>query len=171
MVFFSFLLFEKKKMPKENFWNTRVEVEWQKQEPKVRGQNKSLKESSLPSLHFFLLYGFLLFSFVWKEEDAKRKLLKQKGRSGMAEARAKSEREEQELEGKLLPFSAFLFFSMVFFYFLSLEKKKMPKENVWNKRVEAGAKSERAKHEFEGKLPPFSWFSFVNFLCVLSSLC
>jgi hypothetical protein len=53
--------------------------------------------------------------------------LKQKGRSGRVEAKAKSERVEWELEGKLPPFSAF-FFSM--FFFLLLEKKKMSGESV-----------------------------------------
>jgi hypothetical protein len=42
---------------------------------------------------------------------------------------------ERKLEGKLPPFSALFFFSMVFFplfffSFLLLEKKKMPGENV-----------------------------------------
>ncbi len=45
-----------------------------------------------------------------------RKHLKQKGTSGRAKAGAKNERAEWELEGKLLPFSSFLFFSMVFFF-------------------------------------------------------
>jgi hypothetical protein len=35
--------------------------------------------------------------------------LKQKGRNGRVKAGAKSERAERELEGKLLPFSAFFF--------------------------------------------------------------
>jgi hypothetical protein len=48
----------------------------------------------------------------------------------MAEAGAKSERAKRELEGKLPPFFAFLFFSMVFFNFLFLEKKKMPGESI-----------------------------------------
>jgi len=56
--------------------------------------------------------------------------LKQKGKSGMVEAGAKSERAKRELEGKLPPFSAFLFFSMVFKKFLLLEKKKMPGESI-----------------------------------------
>jgi hypothetical protein len=43
--------------------------------------------------------------------------LKQKGRSKRVEARAKNERAKRELEGKLPPFFAFPFFSMVFFLF------------------------------------------------------
>jgi len=97
--------------------------------------------------------------------------LKQKGKSGVAEARAKSERVKRELEGKLPPFFAFLFFSMVFKIFLLLEKKKMPGESIWNKRVEAGTKSKRAEHKFEGKLPPFSWFFFLKKICVSCLLC
>jgi hypothetical protein len=52
----------------------------------------------------------------------------------MAKAGAKNDEVERELEGKLLPFSAYFFFSMVFislcFFFLLLEKKKMPRENT-----------------------------------------
>jgi hypothetical protein len=54
--------------------------------------------------------------------------LKQKGRNRKVEAGAKSERAEWELKGKLLPFSSF--FSLFFFSFLLLEKKKMPGESV-----------------------------------------
>jgi hypothetical protein len=43
---------------------------------------------------------------------------------------AKNESVKWELEGKLPPFSTFLLFSMVFFSFLLLEKKKMLGENV-----------------------------------------
>jgi hypothetical protein len=39
----------------------------------------------------------------------KRKRLKQKGRNKRPETGAKSERIEEELEGKFLPFSAFFF--------------------------------------------------------------
>jgi len=46
----------------------------------------------------------------------RKKCLKQNGRNMRLEARAKSERAERELEGKLLPFSAFFFFSKVFFF-------------------------------------------------------
>jgi len=46
------------------------EIEGQKREPKVRGQSKRLKESSLLSLHFLIFYViffslfFFSFSFV-----------------------------------------------------------------------------------------------------------
>jgi len=42
----------------------------------------------------------------------------------------KNENVKWELEGKILPFSTFLLFSMVFFSFLLLEKKKMLGENI-----------------------------------------
>jgi len=50
-------------------------------------QYESLKESSFPSLHFFFslwffFLCFVLFSSTWEEEDARRKCLKQKGKSG-----------------------------------------------------------------------------------------
>ncbi len=57
------------------------------------------------------------------------------------------------------------------FFFLMLEKKKMPRESIWNRRVEARAKSERAEWEFEGMLPPFSWFFFLFFSHVFCLLC
>ncbi len=46
----------------------------------------------------------------------------------------------------------------------------MPREHLkWkckSERAKAGAKSERAKRELEGKLPPFCWFFLlVFFLC------
>ncbi len=117
--FFSFLLLlEKKKMLGENVWNKRAEMGRQKWKPKVRGQSGSLKESSLPSLHFF--YS--------------------------------------------------LWFSFLFFFFLLLEKKKMLGESVWNKKVEVGAKSEKAEWELESKFPPFSWF-FLLLFCVFCLLC
>jgi len=52
-----------------------------------------------------------------------------------AEVGAKSERVEQELEGKFLPFFAFFFllygfFFFVFFCFLLVEKSKMLRESV-----------------------------------------
>ncbi len=51
------------------------------------------------------------------------------------EVRAKNERVEWELEGKLLPFFAFYFFFMVFFslcvfFFLLFEKKEMSGESA-----------------------------------------
>ncbi len=102
-------------MQGKSVWNKRVEMRGQKRDPKLRGQRKSLKESSFLSLYFF--------------------------------------------------FSLWFFFSL-----FSLEKKKMIGESVWNKKVKAGAKSERVKWEFEGKLPPFSWF-FLLFYCVFCLLC
>ncbi len=94
--------------------------------------------------------------------------MKQKGRSGRAKARTECEKVEWELEGKFPPFSTFFsslwFVFFPFFSFLLLEKK-MPGKNVRNRRVEVGAKSEKAKWELESKLPPFSWFFFVVF-CV-----
>jgi hypothetical protein len=43
-------------------------------------------------------------------------------------------------------------------------------ESVVNKKVEVGAKSEKAKQEHESKLPPFSSF-FLLFFCMFSLLC
>jgi hypothetical protein len=45
------------------------------------------------------------------------------------------------------------------------------KRKCKSRKVEAGAKSKKAERELEGKLLPFSWFSFVVLLCVLSFLC
>jgi len=60
-----------------------------------------------------------VFVFSLEEEDAKRKHLKRKGKSRRAKAGAKSERAEQDLEGKFVPFFAFFFlyrfFSPLFF--------------------------------------------------------
>jgi hypothetical protein len=50
--------------------------------------------------------------------------LKQKGINGKAEVGAKSERAKWELEGKLPPFSAILFLSMVFFFFFCLNRRR-----------------------------------------------
>jgi len=62
--------------------------------------------------------------------------LKQKGRNKRPEAKAKSERAKQKLESKLPPFFTFFFSSLWFFFpFLLLEKKKMPGENVGNRRA------------------------------------
>jgi hypothetical protein len=52
-----------------------------------------------------------------KTRRCQKKCLKQKGRSGKAETGTKSERAEQELEGKLPPFFAFYFFLWFFFFF------------------------------------------------------
>jgi hypothetical protein len=56
--------------------------------------------------------------------------LKQRGRNGRVDVGAKSERAERELKGKFPPFFAIFFlfygfFSLFFFSFLLLEKKKM----------------------------------------------
>jgi hypothetical protein len=56
-VLFSFLLFEKKKMPRKKIRNRKEKMGGQKQEPKVKGQSKSLKESSLLSLQKFETEG------------------------------------------------------------------------------------------------------------------
>ncbi len=53
---------------------------------KSEKQSRSLKESSVPSLHFFsFLWFFFLcvffYFFAWEKEDARRKCLKQKGRN------------------------------------------------------------------------------------------
>jgi hypothetical protein len=42
----------------------------------VRGHNKSLKESSLPSLHFFLVYGFFFLCLFFLLLE-KKKMLKE----------------------------------------------------------------------------------------------
>ncbi len=108
----------------------------QKQEDRSRsqkwkGQNGSLKVSSSPSLHFFSSLWLFFFpcvffsSFVWKKKDAMRKHLKRKCKNERAKIRAKSERAEQELEGKLPLFSWFFF--VVFLCVLSslcLRRKK-----------------------------------------------
>jgi hypothetical protein len=78
---------ERRRCQEESVWNTREKVRGQKREPKMRGESRSLKECSLSSLHFFLLYGFFFlcvffFSFAWEEEDVRRNRLKQKGRAG-----------------------------------------------------------------------------------------
>jgi len=44
--------------------------------PKCR--RKKRKVSSLPSLHFYLFYVFLFFSFAWEEKDAKKKTFETK---------------------------------------------------------------------------------------------
>ncbi len=155
----------------------------QKWNPKLRGQNGSLKVGSLPSLHIFSslwFFSLCFFSlFKQKEKNARRKHLKQKCKSEKAKAGAKSEKVEQELEGKLPPFSTYFFFSMVFFplclfFFPTWEKKdarkKHLKQKCKNGKAKARAKSERAKWELESKLPPFFWF-FLLFSCVFFLLC
>jgi hypothetical protein len=64
-------------------------------------------------------------------------------------------------------FFLWLFFSLCVFFFLMLEKKKMPrrkclKQKGRNKRPEVRTKSERAKLKLESELFPFSeFFSFL----------
>lgn len=68
------------------------------------------------------------------------------------------------------------FFSSLWFFFLCLVlfssawEEEDAKKKVWNRRVEAGAKTKRADGEFESKLPPFSCF-FLLFSCVFCLLC
>ncbi len=61
-VFFLFLL-RKKKMLGESTRNRSAKVGGQKREPKVKGQSRSLKVSSIPSLGFlFVVFLCVLFS-------------------------------------------------------------------------------------------------------------
>jgi hypothetical protein len=46
----------------------------------------------------------------------------------------------------------------------------MPRESIWNRKVEMGTKSEKAEWELENKLPPLFWF-FWLFFCVFFILC
>ncbi len=69
---------------------------------KCRSERRKVR--SLPSLHFFFSLCVCVFVFSLEEEDAKRKHLKRKGKSRRAKAGAKSERAEQDLEGKFVPF-------------------------------------------------------------------
>ncbi len=137
----------------------------------MRGQSRSLKVSSLPSLHIFSSSWFFLslcvfFIFCSRRRRCHKKVLetemkKQKGKNG-----------SQKWKGKLPPF--FWFFCVFCFLCVWKEedaKRKHLKRKCKSKKVEAGVKSERAKRELEGKLLPFSWILFVVFLCVLSSLC
>jgi cellulose synthase/poly-beta-1,6-N-acetylglucosamine synthase-like glycosyltransferase len=125
-------------------------------------QKQRRKGSSLLPLQFFFLYGFfflcvfLSFPLLEKKKMRRKKRLKQKGKNRRPEVVTKNEKAKCELEGKLLPFSTFLFFSMVFFlicfsflFFCLFEKKKMSRESVYNKRVEARAKNERAEWELK----------------------
>jgi len=124
---------------------------------------------------FFFLCFFFFFSSIWKEENVKKKCLKRKGRNKRAKARAKNERAEHEFEGKFPPFFAF-FFSLCFFSFLLLEKKKMLRESIWN----GNAKEERQNQEPKvrgqngslkvSSFPSLPFFSFLwfLFLCVFS---
>ncbi len=62
---FFFFLLKKKKILRESAWNKSAKVKRQKREPKVKGQNKSLKVSSLPFFaYIFFSVGFF-FPSTW----------------------------------------------------------------------------------------------------------
>ncbi len=98
---------------------------------------------------------------------------------GQSKRNASSQMQKQEKKGKLPPFSAFFFFSMIFFslcfsffYFVWEEedaKRKCLKWKGRSKKVEARTKNEKVEWELKGKLPPFSTFFF--FSMVFFSLC
>ncbi len=87
------------------------------------------KWETLFSLHFFFLfYGFLFFLLLEKKKMARRKRLKRKGRNNRRpKTKAKSEKAEWKLEGKLPPFSTF-FSSLWFFLFLCLKTRRCQKK-------------------------------------------
>jgi hypothetical protein len=59
---FSFFCLIRKRYHEKAF-----ETEGQKREPKMKGQNESLKEGSLPSLHFFSSLWFLfIYLFIFR---------------------------------------------------------------------------------------------------------
>ncbi len=117
-----FLLLEKKKML-GSIWNKRVEWEIEAGAKSERVEREF--EGKLPpfSAFFFFYVFFSLFFFLLleKKKMPRKNIWNRRaevnGKSGMAKVRAKSERAERELKGKLLPFFAFLLFSMVFFFF------------------------------------------------------
>jgi hypothetical protein len=84
--------------------------------PKCRSERR--KVSSLLSLHFFFLCVFFSFLLLEKKKTLRRKCLKRKGTNKRLEVGVKSERAEQKLEGKLLPFSVFFFLLYGFFFYL-----------------------------------------------------
>ncbi len=88
-------------------------------------------EGKLPPFFTYFFLFMVFFFFTWKEKDAKRKHLKWKCKNRKAEARAKSERVEWELEGKLPPFfwSFFCCFLVCFVFFVFEKKKK--KMTLW----------------------------------------
>jgi hypothetical protein len=59
----------------------------------------------------------MVFFLLFEKKKMPRECLKQKGRSARVEVGAKNEKAEQELEGKLPPFSALFFFLYGFFSF------------------------------------------------------
>jgi lipopolysaccharide export LptBFGC system permease protein LptF len=86
---------------------------------------------------------------------------------------ASSQMHKREKKGKLPPFFAYFYLSMVFFslclfFFLHFEKRrKLLKRKNINKRVGAKAKNEKAEWKLEGKFLPFSTFFFFVFLFFL----
>ncbi len=150
--FFAFFCLRKRRCQKKMFETKGQNWEGKNGSQKWKGKVGAWKK--VPSLFyiFFLFMVFLFFSSTWKEKDARRKHLKQKAKSGKVETGAKSERVEWELEGKLLPFSAF-FFSDLWFSFSSFffscaweeenAKRKRLKQKGKNGKVEVRTKSER----------------------------
>ncbi len=157
----------------EETWNTRVEKNAEEKakgvfHPKCKSERR--KVSSMPFLHFFFFsmvffsLCFFFFSSTWEEKDARRKRLKQKGKNG--KAKAGGQMQEPKVKGhsgslkeSLFPslhffFFCMVFFSFVFFSFLLLENKKMPRENIWNKRVEARRQKRKGRsgsQKWEGR--------------------
>ncbi len=74
--FFLFFCLRRRRCQGENAWNEKVETWGQKWKPKVRGQSKSLKVSSLLFLHFFfsMVFCFFFFHFLLLE---KKKMLRE----------------------------------------------------------------------------------------------
>ncbi len=136
--------------------------------PKVGAKSEWAKRNfkgKLPS--FFAFFFPLWFSFFLLE---KKKMLGEGVWNRKAEARGQKQKPKvrghrRSLKESSFPFLHF-FFLYVFFLFLLLEKKNMPRESIWNRRVEAGSKSKRAYQELEGKLPPFSTFLFFSMVFV-----
>ncbi len=105
------------------------EIKGQKWEPKVRGQSGSLKESSLPSLHFFpslwfFFLCFLFFSSTWKEKDVRRKCLEgqkwePKARGQKWEGKSRSQKWEGRVGAwRKAPSFLYIFFLLYGFFFL-----------------------------------------------------
>jgi len=95
--------------------------------PKCRSEKR--KVSSFPFLHFSSFLSFFLvcvfFFLLENKKMPRKKCLKRNGRNRRPKAKAKSERAEQKLETKFLPFSAF-FFSLwfLFSFFFCLKKRR-----------------------------------------------
>jgi len=93
LCFLSFLLLEKKKMPRESTWHGSAKAgakseraEWE-------------LESKLPPLCAYFFFSMVFFSlhfffFAWEEENAKRKHLKWKCKSERAKVGVKNEKAE-----------------------------------------------------------------------------